>query len=239
MAERAPKPPPVSVPLVDKEGRLTNEWYKYLTGGVKFSSNVNSGVAILAQQQAAAETALAAERAARIANDAAVAAAASGGAATTSNGANFVNGVSSGATWVTICTVQLTPTGAGGDYSITVNTDAIINGALSDDGTVDTAFYGNWRIREELTSGGTEYTLDSGTFEVGYTAAVETSEAGIPFTIPESWVTSFTGLPLTAVLIAANEGAAVDIRFEIQRASGTNNITAPGLSGSMTVTWTA
>ena len=57
MADRAPTPPSLAVPLVDKEGRLSVEWYKYLTGGVKFSTNVNSGVALLAQQTAAAEAA--------------------------------------------------------------------------------------------------------------------------------------------------------------------------------------
>jgi len=115
MVERAPKPPSLAVPLVDKDGRLNQEWYKYLTGGVKFSQNVNSGVALLAQQQAAADAALAAERAARIVNDAAVQAAAGGGAAMTSNAVAFSGGLSSGATWVTIATVTLTPTGAGGD----------------------------------------------------------------------------------------------------------------------------
>jgi len=239
MVERAPKPPSVGVPLVDKEGRLTNEWYKYLTGGVKFSSNVNSGVAILAQQQAAAEAALAAERAARIVNDAAVQAAAGGGAAMTSNAVAFSGGLSSGSTWVTIATVTLTPTGAGGDYSITAYIDGTISGGLSDDGAVDTSFAGNWRIREELTGGGTEYTLDSDTFSVDYTAPQSFIEAGIPFDIPAIWAVNFAGLPLTAVLIPANEGAQVDIRLEIQRASGTNEITAPGLSGSMSVTWTA
>jgi hypothetical protein len=239
MVERAPNPPSLAVPLVDKEGRLTNEWYKYLTGGVKFSTNVNSGVALLAQQQAAAEAALSAERAARIVNDAAVQAAASGGGGATSNGVAFSGGVSSGATWVTIATVTLTPGGAGGDYSITATIDGTISGGLSDDGTVDTAFYGNWRIREELTSGGTEYTLDSDTFTVDYAAAQSFIEAGIPFDIPESWTVNFTGLPLTAVLVAANNSAQSDIRLEIQRASGTNEITAPGLSGSMSVTWTA
>ena len=239
MTERAPKPPSVGVPLVDKEGRLTNEWYKYLTGGVKFSTNVNSGVAILAQQQAAAEAALAAERAARIANDVAVQASASGGGGSTSNAAAFSGGVSSGATWVTIATVTLTPTGAGGDYSITATIDSLISGGLSDDGATDTSFSGNWRIREELTGGGTEYTLDSDVFSVDYTAPQSFIEAGIPFDIPAFWAVSFTGLPLTNVLVAANEGAQVDIRLEIQRASGTNEITAPGLSGSMSVTWTA
>ena len=239
MVERAPKPPSLAVPLVDKEGRLTNEWYKYLTGGVKFSSNVNSGVALLAQQQAAADAALAAERAARIANDAAVQAAAGGGSGATSNGAAFSGGVSSGATWVTICTVPLTPTGAGGDYSITVNADEFLSGGLSDDGSVAVSFAGNWRIIEELTGGGTEHTLDSGTFTVGYSPVESFTELGTVFYIGPFWTTSFTGLPLTAVLIPANEGAQVDIRLEIQRASGTNEITAPGLSGSMSVTWTA
>lgn len=239
MAERAPKPPSLGVPLVDKEGRLTNEWYKFLTGGVSFSQNVNSGVALLAQQQAAAEAALAAERAARIANDAAVQAAAGGGGASASNGAAFTGGLSSGATWVAISTVTLTPGGAGGDYSITVNIDSNISGGLSDDGTVDTSFAGNWRIIEELTGGGTEYTLDSGTFTVDYAAAQSFTEAGIPFDIPESWTVAFTGLPLTSGLIAANNSAQSDIRLEIQRASGTNNITAPGLSGSMSIVWTA
>jgi hypothetical protein len=92
---------------------------------------------------------------------------------------------------------------------------------------------------EELTGGGTEYTLDSGTFTVDYTAAITETEAGIPFTIGPFWTTSFTGLPLTAVLIAANNSAQSDIRLEIQRASGINEITAPGLSGSMSVVWTA
>ena len=233
MTERAPKPPSLAVPLVDKEGRLTNEWSKYLTGGVKFSSNVNSGVAILAQQQAAADAALAAERAARIANDGAVQGAASGGAATTTNAAAFSSGVSSGATWAVIATVTLTPSGAGGDYNITAELDTFIGGNLNG-GTV---FYGNWRIIEELTSGGTEYTLDSGTFTVDYTAGETFSEAGIIFSLPDSWTTSFVGLP--AGLIAANNSAQSDIRLEIQRASGTNEITAPGLSGSMSVTWTA
>jgi len=182
---------------------------------------------------------LAQERADRIANDAAVQAAAGGGSGATSNGAAFSGGVSSGATWVSICTVPVTPTGAGGDYSITVNADQLINGGLSDDGSVAVSFAGNWRIIEELTGGGTEHVLDSGTFSVDYTPVESYTEGGLPYDVGPFWTTDFTGLPLTAVLIPANEGAAVDIRFEIQRASGSNNITAPGLSGSMAVVWTA
>jgi hypothetical protein len=60
---RAPKPPSLAVPLVDKDGRLTPEWYKYLTGGVSFTTNVNSGVtqaqAAAAQAQATATGAIA------------------------------------------------------------------------------------------------------------------------------------------------------------------------------------
>jgi len=239
-ARREPRLPPIETPLLEADGKtMSRAWWRYFQGERGQTDNVNSGVARIATEQAAQDARIAAERAARIANDAAVQAAAGGGSGTTSNAAAFSGGVSSGATWVTICTVTLTPTGAGGDYSITVNTDQSISGGLSDDGTVDTSFSGNWRIREELTSGGTEYTLDSGTFEVAYTAPINESEAGILFTIPASWTVSFTDLPLTAVLIPANEGAQVDIRLEIQRASGTNEITAPGLSGSMQVVWTA
>ena len=239
-ARREPRLPPIETPLLEADGKtMSRAWWRYFQGERGQTDNVNSGVSRLVTEQEAQAARIVAERAARIANDAAVQAAASGGGGSTSNAAAFSGGVSSAATWVTICTVPLTPTGAGGDYSITVNTDAFINGGLSDDGTVDTSFAGNWRIREELTGGGTEYTLDSGTFTVDYAAAVETSEAGIPFTIGPFWTTSFTGLPLTAVLIPANEGAQVDIRLEIQRASGTNEITAPGLSGSMAIVWTA
>lgn len=237
---REPRIPPMETPLYDPTtGKMNRAWYRYFEGERGYINNVNSGAAILADQQAAQELALAQERAARIVNDAAVQASASGGSGSTSNGAAFSAGVSSGATWVPICTVPLTPTGAGGDYSITVYADELISGSLSDESAAGATFNGNWRIREELTGGGTEYTLDSGTFSVTYTAPQSLIEAGIPFDIPATWVVSFTGLPLTAVLIAANEGAAVDVRLEIQRASGTNEITALGLSGSMSIVWTA
>lgn len=239
MAE-IPEPLPAG-PHVDlKTGNLSTalkDWLERNISQTVASTVIQIGGVISGVTQNAAQ--LAQERADRIANDAAVQVAASGGSGSTSNASTFSNGVSSGATWVTICTVPLTPTGAGGDYSITVYTDALISGGLSDDGTVATSFAGNWRIREELSGGGTEYTLDSGTFTVDYTPPQTYSEAGIPFDVPAFWSVTFTGLPLTAVLIPANEGAAVDIRLEIQRASGTNEITAPGLSGSMSVVWTA
>jgi hypothetical protein len=236
-----------NVPFLQVGQKIVNddgtpmEWFRngynamLLRTGTETDNSVGgiiSGAAQFQQQ-------LAAEAAARIAGDAANAAAASGGTTSTSNASVFSTGVSSGATWVVLTTVTLTPTGAGGDYSITVTPDAFISGALSDDGTVATSFLGNWRIREELTASGTEYTLDSGTFQVDYTPVETYSEGGIPYSVGPFWTATFTGLPLTAVLIPANEGAQVDIRLEIQRASGTNEITSPGLSGSMTVTWTA
>jgi hypothetical protein len=218
------------------------EWFRnawnalLLRTGTETDNSVGGIISGAAELQAQIDAA----NAARIAGDAAVAASAAGSSGSTSNASVFSAKTSSGATWVVLTTVTLTPGGAGGDYSITVNTDQYISGGLSDDGgTSAVSFAGNWRIIEELTSGGTEYTLDSGTFTVDYAPAETYSEGGIPYTVGPFWTTSFTGLPLTAVLIPANENAQVDIRFEIQRASGTNEITSPGLSGSMTVVWTA
>lgn len=63
---RAPKPPPITEPVVDKDGRLSQAWYKYFTGGVSFSSNINSGVSqALAAAAAAQATANAASQTAQ------------------------------------------------------------------------------------------------------------------------------------------------------------------------------
>lgn len=230
----------VGMKVINDDGTPV-EWFRnawnslLLRTGTETDNSVGGIISGAAELQAQINAA----NAARIAGDAANAAAAAGSSGGTSNATVFSTGVSSAATWVPIATVTLTPTGAGGDYSITTLFDQYISGGLSDDGGAAVSFAGNWRIREELTGGGTEYTLDSGTFTVDYAPAETYSEGGIPYTVGPFWTTSFTGLPLTAVLIPANEGAQVDIRFEIQRASGTNEITAPGLSGAMTVTWTA
>ena len=230
----------VGMKVINDDGTPV-EWFRnawnslLLRTGTETDNSVGGIISGAAELQAQ----IAAEAAARIAGDAAIAASAAGSMTGTSNANVFSGGVSSGATWVSICTVTLTPSGAGGDYSITVSTDLYISGGLSDDGAGAVSFSGNWRIIEELTGGGTEYTLDSGTFEVNYAPAETFSEGGIPYTVGPFWTTSFTGLPLTAGLIAANNSAQSDIRFEIQRASGSNNITAPGLSGSMSVVWTA
>lgn len=229
-------------PVVKQDGTL-EVWFVNAinilidrTGGQAY--NALNGVINGATQQAQT---IAAERAARIAGDAANAGANDGSGV--SNQTFYSAGVSSGTSWVVIATVVVTPSGAGGDYTVTVTPDFEISGALSDGasgGTSVAVFNGNWRIREELTGGGTEYTLASGTFTVGFTPASE-----IPFgeggsgsiTIPESWSVTFNSLPTG--LLAANEAAQVDIRLEIQRASGTNEITSPGLSGTMAVVWTA
>jgi hypothetical protein len=231
----------VGMKVINDDGTPV-EWFRnawnalLLRTGTETDNSVGGIISGAAELQAQ----IAAEAAARIAGDAAIAAAAAGSSGGTSNANVFSGGVSSGATWVSICTVTLTPTGAGGDYSITILSDLYISGGLSDDGGASAvSFAGNWRIIEELTGGGTEHTLESGTFSVDYAPAETFSEGGIPYTVGPFWTTAFTGLPLTAVLIPANEGAQVDIRFEIQRASGTNEITSPGLSGSMTVVWTA
>jgi hypothetical protein len=189
--------------------------------------SINSGVT-----QAMAQ--LTQEREERITADATLqVGVSSGGGTGTSNSTVYRDGLSSGATWVTIATVTLTPTGAGGDYTIDLVPNAFINGALS----AGTVFNGNWKVTEELTGGGTEHTLESGTFTVTYTPeSSEGGEGGDPIVFPEYWTVEFTGLP--SGLIAANEAAQVDIKLQIQRASGTNNVTAPGLSGSMTVEWT-
>jgi len=234
-----------NVPFLQVGLKITNddgtpvEWFRnawnalLLRTGTETDNSVGGIISGAAELQAQ----IAAEAAARIAGDTAVAAAAAGSSGGTSNANVFSNGVSSGATWVSICTVTLTPSGAGGDYSITVNTDLYISGGLSDDGGAAVSFSGNWRIIEELTGGGTEYTLDSGTFTVDYSPAEIYSEGGIPYTVGPFWTATFAGF--AAGLIPANNSAQSDIRFEIQRASGTNEITSPGLSGSMTVVWTA
>lgn len=108
---RAPNPPPLSVPLVDKEGRLTTEWYKYLTGGVAYSKNVNSGVAQARADAAAAQaTANAASQAAIDTADAALAFSASVNPFS-------VIGTILGTGAVTTDSATVTPSGGTGPYT--------------------------------------------------------------------------------------------------------------------------
>jgi hypothetical protein len=233
-----PNLPPINTPVLQQNGLMDPAWYRYFSGQRSGVRNYTGGNAVRIAQL---EAQLAAERAARIAADNALQGGITGsGGASTSNSVVFSGGLSSGASWVTIATVTLTPSGAGGDYTITVTPDDYIVGSLSDAGASLTTFNGNWRIREELTAGGTEYTLDSGVFTVSFfpETVTEYGEGGSgSIVFPAYYLVVFTGLP--SGLIAANEGAQVDIRLEIQRASGTNEITAPGLGGSVSVVWTA
>ena len=200
-------------------------------GGEQF--NLLQGVVNGATEQAAR---IAAEAAARIAGDAA--AQSSNNGAGTSNSTSYAGGVSAGATWTPIATVVVTPSGAGGDYTVTITPGTAISGHLSDEGVANTTFTGAWRVVEELTGGGTEYVLASDDLVVTYTAPQEYgSISGEKLYTAATWDVSMASLPST--LLAANNSAQSDIRLEIQRTSGSNEITSPGLSGAMTVTWTA
>jgi hypothetical protein len=103
---------------VDKEGRLTNEWYKYLTGGVSFTTNVNSGVAAAALAAAnASAAAVAAQSAANAAAQAAVDVAEATLSFTLSADAASVGGTRFGLGSVTTDSVTVTPSGGTGPYT--------------------------------------------------------------------------------------------------------------------------
>lgn len=106
-----PKPPPVSTPLVDSSGKLTLEWYKYLTGGVTYSQNVNSGVN---EARAAAEAAQTAAEAAQ--QQAADVATAAGVTFTAMVSPYAAIGTRSGSGAATTNSVTATPTGGTGPY---------------------------------------------------------------------------------------------------------------------------
>ena len=110
---RAPNPPSLAVPIVDKEGRLTVEWYKYLTGGVTFTSNVNSGVT---QAQAAAAQAQATATGA-VAGIATLASQTAPGGFYASASPSNAFGDRVGTGTATTNTVTVTPTGGTGPYT--------------------------------------------------------------------------------------------------------------------------
>jgi hypothetical protein len=117
---RAPNPPSLAVPIVDKDGRITTEWYKYLTGGVTFTDNVNSGVA---QAQAAAAQAQATATGA-VAGIATLASQTAPGGfyASASPSSAFGDRVGSGT--ATTNAVTVTPTGGTGPYTYAWTLDA-------------------------------------------------------------------------------------------------------------------
>ena len=131
---RAPNPPSLAVPIVDKDGRLTTEWYKYLTGGASFTTNVNSGVA-LAQAAAAQAQATALQAQANASQAQATATGAVAGIATLASqtapagfyasatpSSAFGDRVGTGT--ATTNTVTVTPTGGTGPYTYAWTLDA-------------------------------------------------------------------------------------------------------------------
>lgn len=161
----------------------------------------------------------------------AVNAVANAGDGTGTTDADNYSGVStSGTTWVTAVTNTVTPTGAG-SYTFSVNPSLSI-GALD----AGTSFTGAWRIVEEQTGGGTPVTKASGTFAASYTPA-STAPLGEGssevITIPAVMQLTFNSLP--AAPITSSYAVQADLRFEIQRTSGSNNAT--GLAGSMSTSW--
>ena len=226
--------------IIDQDGR-PHEWFRNAWNSLVLRTGTETTNSLIGVINGATELRerIDAEAAARIAGDQATAAVGDGTGVT--NGGTYASGASSGTTWVTLKTLTLTPTGAGGDYAISIVPDETMGVIEPASGDVD-IFYGDWRVIEELTGGGTEHVLDSGTFEVEFTPEFSQYVGagmgpGSPeyVVIPDITAVVFTGLP--SGLIAANEAAQVDIRFEIRRASGSNNVSA--LSGAMTVTWTA
>lgn len=219
---RSPKLP--AGPVIDlKTGELTLAWRRFFEGergGASITvTNFNSSIAALNAR-------LAAEEAARLAGLTAVES--SGDGSGTTNSALWSAKGTSGTTWVTLATCTVTPTGAG-TYTFTISPDAATGRTdpAPSDGQ-DLTFLGNWRVVEEETGGGTPVVKASGTFSVYQLA--DSSFGG--FVLPGFTTVLFNSL-LTSV--ANTYSVQADLRFEVQRASGTNN--AAGLSGSMLVSW--
>lgn len=227
---------PVGQPFVDpKTGHLIEPWLSWLmdlddadrTG----NTNVNSGLATLSEN---INDRINTEIAARISGDSANAGSGDGSGVTDSR--VYSGKLSNGATWVTLATCMLTPSAAAGEYTFEFTGDLPL-GHLDNEGSNPVSFLGNWRIVEEENGGGTPVTLASGTFQVDYApSSIIEIEGPDDIILPEGWVAAFSGLPSSP--IANNyDSIVVDLRFEIQRASGTNNIIASGLAGTFATTW--
>lgn len=231
-------------PHVDlKTGNFTEsvkDWFrKFATGQQGNATDIGGIISGFNQALETQANQLANEATARAAGDAAVAG--SGDGTGTSNSTTFSGKTSSGTTWVPLATVTVTPTGAG-NYTFAPYAD-LPTGHLDNESPLGATFNGNWRIVEEENGGGTPVTVDSGAFSISYTAAQVTGgEGGEPIRIPAFWITTFTGLPSASDTFANTyDSIPVDLRFEIQRASGTNEISqvsgSGGLSGSFGVSW--
>jgi hypothetical protein len=224
--------------VVNKDGTLATWLVNSLneiarrTGGESYNAlqGVISGLAQVQTQQAS-------DRTASISRDAGLAGSTAGAGVTDSQ--IFSGKASSGASWVTLVTCSLTPTGAGA-YSFKDGSDGqLMLDLVGDAISAGTVFNGNWRIRE--SDGVTPVVKDSGTFTATYTpeSSVEYGGEGGPpivITYPAFFTFEFVGLPAPADTIANTySGAVTTLTFEIQRASGSNDIS--GLAGSMKVSW--
>lgn len=197
-------------------------------------TNVNSG---LNQAFEAANTRIDTEIGSRIVGDDANAGTGDGTAVSDSR--VYSSKTTSGATWVTLVTCMVTPSAAGGGYTFTF-TAATDLGHISDEGVDGVTFNGNWRIVEEdVGTTDTPVTIDSGTFSVTYIAeqVIEIEGPDDP-TIPEGWAVVFSDLP-SGPIANTYDGVVAHLRFDIQRASGSNEITAPGFSGTFRTDWAA
>lgn len=202
------------------------------TGGESTNAilGVINGHTQLSDQQAA-------DRAASVSRDAGLAG--TGDGTGTSDSDIFTGQASNGATWVTLVTNQVTPTGAG-NYKFTAGDGLQVMADLAGTGiSSGTVFSGNWRIRE--SDGVTPVVKDSGTFTATYFPEVveeHGGEGGDPFTITylAYFEFAFVGLPGPTDTVANTyNGAPTDLTFEIQQASGANDIS--GLCGSMKTVW--
>ena len=127
---------------------------------------------------------------------------------------DFISAGSGGTTWTTLATVSFAAIGATGFFKFPYSLMIPGPGAALTSGTV---FNGNWRVVED---DGSVAVLASGSFTV--------NDEGGGLLIVNGY-----GNPPS--LYPNTKSGAVDVRLQIQRASGTNNVT--GLRGSLAVEW--
>lgn len=124
----------------------------------------------------------------------------------------FSNESTSGTTWVTIGQVDL-GVGSGGYYEFPGSLFTVA-GLVFSSGTY---FYGEWRITEQLQSGGTVHVLASGNFDADGTSFPPTE-------------TYFDPDISSQGPVSQNLSGSVRLRLQIRRRSGSNNLTG-GVTG--------
>lgn len=141
-------------------------------------------------------------------------------ARTSSGTTTYATISTSGTTWVTCATLDLT-VGAGGFLDFT-------GSFISKAGAVGTPpndyFFGEWRVTEQLQSGGTEYVVATGNVDFDGTTFPPT------ITVMDPEIPARGG-------VAQNISGAVRYRLQIRRRSGSNDV--GGISGRFFVRRTA